>query len=65
MNPRPASRLEGLRTRQGARRPASDRRTELWRLPSGRRLAEFALASGFLAPTLMQPRRRTTENKEP
>ena len=25
-----------------------------WRLPSGKRLAEFALESGFLAPPLMQ-----------
>lgn len=25
-----------------------------WRLPSGARLAEFALASGFLAPPLME-----------
>ena len=27
-----------------------------WRLPSGKRLAEFALESGFLAPPLMQRR---------
>jgi len=25
-----------------------------WRLPSGKRLAEFALESGFLAPHLME-----------
>jgi hypothetical protein len=25
----------------------------LWRLPSGKRLAEFALTSGFLAPRLI------------
>ena len=28
-----------------------------WRLPSGKRLAEFALASGFLAPPLMEDQR--------
>ncbi len=27
-----------------------------WRLPSGAKLAEFALASGFLAPPLMDDR---------
>lgn len=26
----------------------------IWRLPSGKRLAEFALESGFLAPHLME-----------
>lgn len=29
-------------------------RRDAWRLPSGERLAEFALASGFLAPLLME-----------
>jgi hypothetical protein len=27
---------------------------DTWRLPSGKRLAEFALESGFLAPPLME-----------
>jgi hypothetical protein len=30
---------------------------DAWRLPSGKRLAEFALASGFLAPPLMEDQR--------
>ncbi len=30
---------------------------DAWRLPSGKRLAEFALASGFLAPPLMESQR--------
>jgi len=32
-------------------------RYDAWRLPSGQRLAEFALASGFLAPPLMEDQR--------
>jgi len=30
---------------------------DAWRLPSGKKLAEFALASGFLAPPLMEGQR--------
>ena len=38
---------------------------DLWRLPSGKRLAEFALAAGFLAPPLLETRRSAAEKKEP
>ena len=27
---------------------------DLWQLPSGKKLADFALASGFLAPLLLE-----------
>jgi hypothetical protein len=40
-------------------------RKDLWRLPSGKRLAEFALASGFLAPPLLESGRSAAEKKEP
>jgi len=40
----------GRRNGRKLRRPGFDS----WRLPSGARLAEFALASGFLAPPLME-----------
>jgi hypothetical protein len=30
---------------------------DAWRLPSGKRLVEFALASGFLTPRLMEDQR--------
>jgi hypothetical protein len=51
--------------RQSAQTPRSQRKAKspvgsfngFWRLPSGKRLAEFALASGFLAPPLMNDRR--------
>jgi hypothetical protein len=36
---------------------------DLWRLPSGRNLAEFALASGFLAPPLLESGRGAVERK--
>lgn len=39
----------------------TSRADDAWRLPSGKRLAEFALDSGFLVPSLMkeyQPRGR-------
>jgi len=36
---------------------------DLWRLPSGKRLAEFALASGFLAPPLLESGRHDGEKK--
>ena len=39
----------GRRNGKKLRRPGFDS----WRLPSGARLAEFALASGFLVPPLM------------
>ena len=32
-------------------------RHDAWRLPSGKRLVEFALASGFLTPPLMEDQR--------
>jgi hypothetical protein len=58
-------------TRQAIRRsePRKAKKPELalqnnsWRLPSGKRLAEFALASGFLAPPLMENGRRRGERK--
>jgi hypothetical protein len=34
-----------------------------WLLPSGRRIAEFALASGFLAPRLMADRMSPDEKE--
>ena len=40
------------RTPRKPKSPA-DRLNGFWRLPSGKRLAEFVLASGFLAPPLM------------
>jgi hypothetical protein len=44
----------------GARRKAKRPRShayDAWQLPSGKRLAEFALDSGFLAPPLMENNR--------
>jgi hypothetical protein len=41
------------------------RAQDLWRLPSGKGLAEFALASGFLAPPLLESGRSAAEKKEP
>lgn len=38
---------------------------DLWRLPSGKKLAEFALASGFLAPPLLESGRSAAEKKQP
>jgi hypothetical protein len=40
---------------------------DAWRLPSGKRMAEFALASGFLAPPLMEDQRERDrgEKKRP
>ena len=35
-----------------------------WRLPSGKRLAEFALESGFLAPHLMEHRAESNEGEK-
>jgi hypothetical protein len=40
-------------------------RKDLWKLPSGKRLAEFALASGFLAPPLLESGPSAAEKKEP
>jgi hypothetical protein len=37
----------------------------IWRLPSGKKLAEFALASGFLAPPLLEGGRSAAEKKQP
>ncbi len=36
---------------------------DFWRLPSGRNLAEFALASGFLAPPLLERGRGAADRK--
>ncbi|HKX00504.1 MAG TPA: hypothetical protein VJN43_22385 [Bryobacteraceae bacterium] len=36
------------------RKTGIQRATDAWRLPSGKRLAEFALASGFLTPQLLE-----------
>jgi len=44
----------------GAQRKGKGRinsRHDVWRLPSGKRLVEFALASGFLTPPLMEDQR--------
>jgi hypothetical protein len=38
---------------------------DLWRLPSGKKLAEFALAFGFLAPPLLESGRSAAEKKQP
>jgi hypothetical protein len=35
-----------------------------WRLPSGKRLAEFALESGFLAPHLMEHHAESNEGEK-
>ncbi len=42
---------------QGKGNGLPGRACDAWRLPSGKRLAEFALASGFLAPPLMENQR--------
>jgi len=48
------------------RKPAGPARPQdFWKLPSGKRLAEFALASGFLAPPLLESGRSAAEKKEP
>jgi hypothetical protein len=44
----------------GAQRKGKGRTStshDVWRLPSGKRLVEFALASGFLTPPLMEDQR--------
>ena len=59
MSPKQAARrlsAQRPRTQRKAKSPA-DPLNGFWRLPSGKRLAEFALASGFLAPPLMNGRR--------
>jgi hypothetical protein len=37
---------------------------DTWRLPSGARLADFALASGFLAPPLMYDQRHNDHGRK-
>jgi len=56
--------VERPRTQRRAKSPA-DPLNGFWRLPSGKGLAEFALASGFLAPPLMKDlrERRAGEKK--
>jgi hypothetical protein len=57
--------------KRGTRRlsPVAPRRVngkhavDAWRLPSGKKLAEFALAAGFLAPPLFEKRPNTRERK--
>ena len=50
-----------------ARRANGKHAGDIWRLPSGKKLAEFALASGFLAPPLLEKRHApsTREGKIP
>jgi hypothetical protein len=50
----------------GARHKASKAQNHsdgAWQLPSGKRLAEFALASGFLAPPLMESSQSAREKR--
>ena len=49
----------------GARRKGNKVRNHVdaWQLPSGKRLAEFALATGFLAPPLMEANRNGRREK--
>lgn len=62
-----------MTTKQATRRSAQPkakkperRPQDAWRLPSGERLAEFALASGFLAPPLMENgRERASGDRKP
>lgn len=52
----------------GGRRKARKVRNQAddaWQLPSGKRLAEFALASGFLVPPLMEDSRSGPREKSP
>jgi hypothetical protein len=51
---RPAAAASGAQRKGKGRTSAGH---DAWRLPSGKRLAEFALASGFLAPPLMEDQR--------
>jgi hypothetical protein len=37
---------------------------DVWRLPSGKKLAEFALSSGFLAPPLMENERERDADRK-
>lgn len=59
MTPKHAARRPAVAA-PGAQRKSKGRVSagyDAWRLPSGKRLAEFALASGFLAPPLMEDQR--------
>lgn len=53
----------GSRAQRKLRSPAPNGLRDFSRLPSGRTLAEFALASGFLAPPLMSNGGRAGERK--
>src|SRR5579872_6051578 len=57
LTPKQATRREIARAR-GKEQNSQNRPYDAWQLPSGKRLAEFALASGFLAPPLMENARR-------
>ena len=67
MTPKHAARRPAVAA-PGAQRKGKDRAIaghDAWRLPSGKRLVEFALASGFLTPPLMEGRRdRDGEGKK-
>ena len=66
MSPKHAARRPAVRT-PGAQRKGKgsiNNVHDAWRLPSGKRLAEFALASGFLAPPLMDQRVRQGGEKK-
>ena len=56
----PAARGRGARRRL---KEQPKRRDNAWQLPSGEKLAEFALASGFLAPPLMENARLNRQGK--
>jgi hypothetical protein len=59
VTPKHAARLPAV-VGPGAQRKGKGRISagyDAWRLPSGKRLVEFALASGFLAPPLMDVQR--------
>ena len=68
MTPKHAARRPAV-VAPGAQRKGKGRISagyDAWRLPSGNRLAEFALASGFLAPPLMEDEReRDGARKKP
>lgn len=49
---------------QGRSAGAASDTKNTWRLPSGKRLAEFALESGFLAPHLMEHRAEPNEGEK-
>jgi hypothetical protein len=58
---RRAFQLSGLEGRPAS---ATGDTKNTWRLPSGKRLAEFALESGFLAAHLMEHRAELNEGEK-